>query len=229
MFPSAARAAVLLLGLTVLWTATACDSSRPPQSAQDSGGPESEPEEGVIVAVGDSLTAGLGLPEAEAYPAILEQLLAERGFNYRVVNAGISGETSSGARTRIGWIMKLEPDIVILETGANDGLRGIEPKLVEENIDHIITQLLQEDITVVLAGMQMVTNLGPAYVSSFNRVYPKLADRHGVIFMPFFLQDVAMNTALNQADGIHPNAAGYEVIAENLLPFVEEAIKETAR
>lgn len=220
---------LLLLGLLFLLATASCDSTQPKQPAA----PESpvirqtDFKEGIIVAMGDSLTAGLGLPESEAYPALLEQLLAERGHNYRVVNAGISGETSSGARSRIDWILKLEPRIIIVETGANDGLRGIDPELVEENIDHIIARFKQEGVTVILTGMQMVTNLGASYVSSFNNLYPKLAAKHDVIFMPFFLKGVATEASLNQEDGIHPNAAGYEVIAANLLPFVEEAVGKT--
>lgn len=232
------RPAALLLGLLFLLATSACDSSHPPQKepentagtetalSKKTTGREQIENKQIIVAMGDSLTAGLGLAEAEAYPALLEQLLAERGHHYRVVNAGISGETSSGARSRIDWILKLKPRIVILETGANDGLRGIDPKLIEENIDHILTRLKQENVTVVLVGMQMVTNLGQDYVTSFNRLYPQLAARHQVVFMPFFLQGVATEISLNQADGIHPNSAGYEVIASNLLPYVEQAVEK---
>ena len=120
--------------------------------------------------------------------------------------------------------MKLEPDIVILETGANDGLRGIEPKLIEENIRSIIETLLARNVTVVLTGMQMVTNLGPDYLKTFNQIYPKLAADYPVTFMPFFLEDVAARPEFNQPDGIHPNGEGYSIVAENILPYVKEAI-----
>ena len=219
------RAAVFLLVFAFLQVLTACESS-PTQSSGKTEGPKNiVNEKGTIVAVGDSLTAGFGLSESDAYPALLEQMLISRGYKYRVVNGGISGETSSGVRTRLDWILKLQPDIIILETGANDGLRGIEPDLIKANIDHIIASLHQADVTVVLTGMQMTTNLGPDYVASFNQLYPDLADKHQVVFMPFFLKGVATEQSLNQPDGIHPNRKGYEIIASNLLPYVEEAIK----
>lgn len=180
--------------------------------------------DGQIVAVGDSLTAGLGVAEEESYPARLENLLAGSGLHYRVVNAGISGETSSGVLARIDWILKLDPDIVILTTGANDGLRGIDPELVSKNIEKSVQKLLDHHVIVVLAGMKMMTNLGPEYTASFNSIYPNISDRYPVVFMPFFLEGVAMVKELNQEDGIHPNGSGYEVIADNMAPYVKEAI-----
>jgi len=180
--------------------------------------------DGTIVAMGDSLTAGLGVAPSESYPAVLEKMLAATGLNYQVINSGVSGETSSGARSRVDWVLRSNPDIVILETGANDGLRGITPELVKNNIAEIIEILLSKQVTIVLAGMQMTTNLGPEYRQKFNRIYPDLAARYSLIFMPFFLQDVAAEPSLNQVDGIHPTAEGYQVIAANVLPFVKEAI-----
>ncbi len=219
------QAVVLALGLFAFLLGTSCDSSEKKQEPEQTEVRDAGPGRPVIVAMGDSLTAGFGLAEADSYPAQLERLLADRGLDYRVVNAGISGETSSGARSRVDWMLKLKPQIVILETGANDGLRGIDPALVEENIEQIITRFKQAGVTVVLAGMQMVTNLGENYVSSFNSLYPRLAARHEVIFMPFFLQGVATESSLNQPDGIHPNSMGYRIIAANMLPYVEQAIK----
>jgi acyl-CoA thioesterase-1 len=177
-----------------------------------------------IVAVGDSLTAGYGLDESESYPALLEQKLQAAGYRYRVVNAGVSGETTSGTLSRIEWILTLAPDIVILETGANDGLRGIDPRLAEENIRQILRILKKEDVVVLLAGMKMVWNLGPAYVARFNRIYPKLAEDFDVVFFPFFLEGVAMHNDLILGDGIHPNGRGYKKITENIYPYVLEAI-----
>lgn len=187
------------------------------------------PEQGVIFAMGDSLTAGLGVSEAESYPVILERLLVKSGLHYRVINGGISGETSSGALSRIDWILKLNPDIVILETGANDGLRGIAPDLIRENIEQCIKNLLARDVDVVLVGMKMVANLGPDYLEAFNTIYPEIAAGYPVTYMPFFLKGVAAEPALNQADGIHPTGEGYRVIAGNLLPYVKEAIKNNQR
>jgi len=219
------KSLLLFMGAVALIVLSAFDSSGPSQHEESAENQKITGSQRVIVALGDSLTPGLGVPPAEAYPAQLERLLTERVLDYRVINAGISGETSSGARSRIDWVLKLKPDIVILETGANDGLRGIDPALVEENIEQIIARLKEEQITIVLAGMMMVTNLGKDYIDNFNSIYPRLALRHQVILMPFFLQDVATETSKNQADGIHPTSEGYRVIAANLLPFVEEAIK----
>ena len=179
-----------------------------------------------ILAVGDSLTAGFGLAEEEAYPALLEKKLQADGHPYRVINAGVSAETSSGTLSRLEWLLTQNPDIVILETGANDGLRGIDPQVAENNIREILTVLKDKDIVVLLAGMKMVRNLGPQYVARFNALYPRLAEEHEVIFMPFFLEGVAMVSGLNQADAIHPNRAGYEKIVTNIYPYVLQAIKK---
>lgn len=178
-----------------------------------------------IVAVGDSLTAGQGVAEEKSYPALLEKKLQAAGYDYRVINAGVSAETSSGTLSRLDWILTLEPDIIILETGANDGLRGIDPQLLEDNLREILTTLQDKDVVVLLAGMKMVYNLGPMYVDRFNAVYPKLAEQFEPVFYPFFLEGVAMQPEFNQGDGIHPNAEGYIVITENIYPFVLQAIE----
>jgi len=178
-----------------------------------------------IVAVGDSLTAGYGLDESEAYPALLEKKLQEAGYKYRVVNAGVSGETTSGTLSRMEWILTLDPDIVILETGANDGLRGVDPQVAEKNLRQMLQILQERDVVVVLAGMKIVWNMGPEYVAEFNRIYPELAEDFDVVFLPFFLEGVAMQSALNLGDGIHPNNQGYKKITENIYPYVLEAIE----
>jgi acyl-CoA thioesterase I len=194
-------------------------------AAQSEAAPSLEPRtKGTIVAVGDSLTAGLGVNEEEAYPAQLEKKLRAAGYDWKVVNAGISGETSSGTLSRINWVMKLRPDIVILETGANDGLRGIDPAVTRKNIDETIRILKQQNVTVVLAGMQMVRNLGPEFTKGFADIYPSLARKHGLILVPFFLQGVAGDPSLNRPDGIHPTAEGYRIIMERIYPFVRKAI-----
>ena len=226
--PSSVKTMLFLIGILIPVILAGCDSPAPPQKAETVKEINNIDPAGVIVAMGDSLTAGLGVAPNESYPALLEKLLVERGLNYRVVNAGISGETSSGAKARIDWVLKLNPDIVILETGANDGLRGIDPRLVEENIEQIIVRLKQEEVTVILTGMMMLTNLGKTYVSAFNELYSKLASRHDVVFMPFFLKDVAAEPSMNQTDGIHPNPTGYQIIAANLLPYVEKAIEQAS-
>lgn len=197
-----------------------------PQAHQVASPPGSVPSfEGTIVAVGDSLTAGLGVAEEMAYPALLANKLKAAGYHYRVINAGVSGETSSGALSRTEWIIaSLKPDIVILETGANDGLRGIDPKLLEKNLDQICYRLKEHDIQVLLVGMQMLPNLGPEYTRSFSTIYPQIAQKHRVVFMPFFLENVAGVPGLNQPDRIHPSAEGYVRITDNIFPYVLQAI-----
>ncbi len=204
-----------------------CDNT--PETASDNNGPPpatiEQEYEGIIVALGDSLTAGLGVEQEDSYPALLQQKLAEQGFPFRVINAGVSGETSSATLSRLNWILSQDPDIVILEVGANDGLRGIDPGLVESNLADILQKLEAGEIEVVLTGMQMVRNLGEHYTASFNALYPRLAEQFEVVFMPFFLKSVAAEPHLNQADGIHPNAEGYRIITENIVPYVYTAIE----
>jgi acyl-CoA thioesterase-1 len=178
-----------------------------------------------IVAMGDSLTEGLGVPEERAYPAVLERNLQKAGYPAKVINAGISGETSAGALSRAEWILRLNPDILILETGANDGFRGVDPEAVKQNIAAIIRILQKRDVVVVLAGMKMVKNLGENYIQAFEDVYPNLAVDFDVIFIPFFLEGVAGNPDLNREDGIHPNAEGYRKVADHVQPYVEKAIE----
>lgn len=185
--------------------------------------------EGVIVAFGDSLTQGFILPEADAYPAQLEGKLRSAGYPYRVVNAGINGETSSGALSRVNWLLRLKPDIVILETGANDGFRGLAPEFIEANLSEIIRILKENGVTVVLAGMQMPSNLGSDYTAAFREIYPSVARRHGVILVPFFLDGVAGDPSLNLPDGIHPTAEGYGIVVKNVWPYVVEAIERRRR
>jgi acyl-CoA thioesterase-1 len=195
--------------------------------------PSPEPQQdqaayqGTIVAMGDSLTAGLGVDETDAYPAQLERKLKAAGLHWRVVNAGISGETSSGALSRINWMLKLKPDIVILETGANDGLRGIDPRLTQKNIDETLRILKENNVLVVLAGMRMVKNLGAEYTEAFHAIYPRLAAKYNITLVPFFLQGVAGDPSLNQRDGIHPTAEGYRVITEMIYPYVSQAIRRS--
>lgn len=182
-----------------------------------------------IVALGDSLTAGLGVLPEESYPALLEKRLQQEGYSYRVVNAGISGETSSGTLSRLDWVLKtLQPEIVILIIGGNDGLRGTSPELLRSNLETIITRLEHQGIIVVLGGMRMLPNLGPDYVSRFEAVYPDISQSHDVIFVPFALEGVAGQRELMQVDGIHPNPQGYVQMAENLYPAVKKAIKRQA-
>jgi acyl-CoA thioesterase-1 len=202
-----------------------CKTQSPPQQSAEK---REKAAAGTIVAMGDSLTAGYGVDDEESYPAQLQRELEANRLDYRVINAGVSGETSSGALSRLGWILTLHPDIVILETGANDGLRGIDPSLTKRNISEILRVLEREKVTAILAGMQMLMNLGPAYTGAFNRIYPEIARESGSLFVPFFLEGVAMDPALTIGDGIHPNAKGYAIIVDNLYPYVLEAIEKSA-
>jgi acyl-CoA thioesterase-1 len=178
-----------------------------------------------IVALGDSLTAGLGVDEKDAYPAVLERRLRADGHAVRVVNAGISGETSSGAVSRLEWVLTaLSPDLVILETGANDGLRGIDIKILRANLDQLITELKKADIQVILAGMQMLPNLGPVYTNRFNAVYSEVAKTHDIPLIPFFLKGVAGDRRYNQSDMLHPNAKGYLRIVDHIYPWIVAAL-----
>ncbi len=186
------------------WLLAGCQQE--PDKKSDTG--EQKGDMQTIVAVGDSLTAGYGLDESAGYPALLEKKLQAAGYNYQVVNAGVSGETTSGTLSRMEWIMTLEPDIIVLETGANDGLRGIDAQVAEKNIREILQFLKEKDVVVLLAGMKMVWNMGPDYVAEFNSIYPKLAREFDVVFLPFFLEGVATESEYTLGDGIHPNARG---------------------
>jgi acyl-CoA thioesterase I len=172
--------------------------------------------EHVVVALGDSLTAGLGVAAEEAYPALLEARLRREGFEYRVVNAGVSGDTSAGALRRIDWALRLRPDVVIVALGANDGLRGQPPEALRDNLKRIVERARGAGARVLLAGMRVPTNYGDDYARAFASVYPAVARATGVPLAPFLLEGVAGDPRLNQADGIHPTAEGQRVIAERL-------------
>jgi acyl-CoA thioesterase I len=214
------RAVAVLLIFNALW---GCGrDNREPQAA---GEKQETRYDGTIAAVGDSLTAGYGLAEEQSYPAQLERKLHAEGLRYRVVNAGISGETSSGTLSRIKWVLTLKPDIVILETGANDGMRGISPELTQKNLNEIIGVLAENKVVVVLAGMQMLSNLGEEFRTAFKNVYPAVAAERKVILIPFFLEGVAGEPRLNLPDAVHPTEQGYATVVSNLLPYVREAIR----
>lgn len=187
-------------------------------------------DETVIVALGDSLTAGFGVLANDSFPVRLEAALRDAGSNARVVNAGVSGDTSAGGLARLDWVIAgnpdLAPDLVIVELGSNDGLRGLDPADMETNLDAILTRLAGEGVPAVLTGMLAPPNMGRDYGEAFKAVFPRLAKRHGVAFYPFFLEGVAAQPALNQPDGIHPNPAGVRVIVERFTPVVLRALTE---
>jgi acyl-CoA thioesterase-1 len=174
-----------------------------------------------LLVLGDSLTAGYGLDQADAFPARLEVALAERGHEVRVMNAGVSGDTSAGGLRRLGWALADNPDLVMIELGANDALRGLDPEQTRDNLARIITTLKQKNIKILLAGMQAPRNLGAAYTTHFDRIYPELAEEFAIPLYPFFLEGVATDPFLNQADGIHPNRFGVDVIVSKIIPTLE--------
>ncbi|MEM9026919.1 MAG: arylesterase [Pseudomonadota bacterium] len=177
-----------------------------------------------IVAFGDSLVAGYGLQEPDSFPAQLQAALTSRGHKVTVVNAGVSGDTTTAGLARFDWAVGQDTDAVILELGANDALRGQSPERAERNLEEILKKLKARNIPVLLTGMRAPTNWGEAYVKQFDAIYPKLAKRYNAILYPFFLEGVALQSELNQADGIHPNRAGIAEIIKRILPNVEQLI-----
>lgn len=182
--------------------------------------------EHVIVALGDSLTAGLGVGADEAYPALLEARLRREGFAYRVVNAGVSGDTSAGGLRRIDWALRLSPAVVIVALGANDGLRGQPPEALRDNLTRIVERARAAGARVLLAGMRVPPNYGEDYARAFAGVYPAVARATGVPLAPFLLDGVAGDPRLNQADGIHPTVEGQRRIAERLWPYVKPLLEK---
>lgn len=201
----------LLFGM-LIFAATALASERP-----------------VVLALGDSLTAGYGLPPGKSFPDQLEAALRGEGVEARVINGGVSGDTSAGGLARLDWLMEDKPGLVILELGANDGMRGLDPDATKDNLDRIIARARESGAHVLLAGMVAPPNLGAQYGEKFNGIYPTLAKKHGTAFYPFFLDGVAMDPALNQDDGIHPTAEGIAVIVKRMLPTVIGALAEAKR
>lgn len=182
-----------------------------------------------IVALGDSLTAGAGLPKADSFTAKLEAALRARGLDVTILNAGVSGDTASGGLARLDWSVPPDADGVIVELGANDMLRGTDPQVTRKALGDILSRLDQRGLPVLLAGMRAAPNLGADYGRRFEAVYADLARTHPVLFYPFFLEGVAGNRALNQPDGLHPTASGVDVIVAAILPDVEKLVEAARR
>ncbi len=178
-----------------------------------------------MVALGDSLTAGLGVAADEAFPARLEVRLRGEGYAYRVINAGVSGDTTAGGLRRVDWVLRSSPEVVIVALGANDGLRGQSPPAMRTNLDEIVARLQAAGARVLLAGMRLPPNYGAEYTTEFDAVFPAVARRAKITLMPFLLDGVAGVPRLNQADGIHPTAAGQQVIADHLWPYVRALLR----
>lgn len=203
-FASAGRVLALLLVLTPMRPGSVAADAKPL----------------TILAFGDSLVAGFGLGSRNGFTAKLEAALKHKGVHAKVVNAGLSGDTSAGGLARLDWALSPKPDAAIVELGANDGLRGLDPAQTRANLDAILTKLKAKGVPVLFAGMYAPPNMGPDYGKAFNALYPELAKRHGVAFYPFFLEGVAADARLNQPDGIHPNAKGVDIIVERILPHI---------
>lgn len=180
--------------------------------------------ERIIVAFGDSLTAGYGLAPDDAFAAVLERRLRRDGLDVRVEDAGVSGDTTAGGRARLDWAVNEPVDLVIVELGGNDMLRGVPPETTRDNLDAILKRLKERDIPVLIAGMLASRNLGRDYAEAFDAIYPELAEKHDLPLYPFFLEGVAGRPELNLNDGLHPNAAGVRRIVDGILPYVKRAL-----
>ena len=187
-----------------------------PAIAQAQG--EAETGEETILFFGDSITAGYGLEEGRAFPALIQQRIDSLGLPYKVVNSGLSGETSAGGLRRIDWVLQQDVDIFVLELGGNDGLRGIDPQSTRENLQGIIDRVeaTYPDALIILTGMESPPNMGESYTSEFRSIYGELAEANDVVFLPFILEGVAGDPDLNLPDGIHPTAEGHQILAENV-------------
>ena len=214
--------------LATVWLA-ACSGASAPRSAGEAAreaAPVATRSAAVrVVALGDSLTAGLGLDATQAYPSLLEARLRESGLAAEVVNAGVSGDTSAGGLRRVDWALEGDVRVLIVALGANDALRGLPVADLKRNLAGIIARAQTRGATVVLAGMEAPPNMGPAYTAALRGAFRELAAEHRVALLPFLLDGVAGDPALNQSDGIHPNAEGARKVADNLWPLVEQAVR----
>jgi acyl-CoA thioesterase I len=226
----------LLVMVGLLVGLAACESSddaRPaasasPRTASTSPNPAPTPlERPRIVALGDSLTAGLGLDAADAWPALVQRRLDDAGYRYEVINAGVSGDTTAGGLRRLDWSLEGEVEVLVLELGANDGLRGLPVDEIRRNLDAIVTEAQSRGIKVLLCGMEAPPNFGRQYADEFRQVFKDVADAHDVAFLPFFLEGVAGEAALNQPDGIHPNVEGTRRVADIVWQALEPLLERS--
>lgn len=181
-----------------------------------------------ILAFGDSLTAGFGLPEGDAFPVRLQAKLASDGHAVEILNGGVSGDTSAGGLARLDWALADKPDLVLVEFGANDALRGTDPKVTAANLDRILARIIAAGSKILLVGMKAPANWGRQYQDEFDALYPALAAKYHVPLYPFFLEGVAMDATLNQADGLHPNPRGVAIIVDRIAPYVERLLSGPA-
>lgn len=213
------KTALLIASFLGFWQATA---PTPRPSSEDTQH---------VLFLGDSLCAGYGLDPALAFPALIQQKIRQRGWNFEVLNAGLSGETSSGGLRRVNWLMRRRYDVLVLELGANDGLRGVPLEYTERNLRGIIDRARKRspNIRVVIAGMMVPPNMGPVYSNQFQSLFPRLAKESNALLVPFLLEGVAGNPELNLADGIHPNAEGHKIVARNVWVVLEPLLDDMQR
>lgn len=182
--------------------------------------------EETLAVLGDSLTAGFGVAPEEAFPALVQERLRREGYDYRVVNSGVSGDTTAGGLRRVDWVLRTRPSIVIVALGSNDGLRGLSVDAMRQNLGEIITRIRASGARVLLAGMRLPPNYGGEYARAFAAVFPTVASKAGIPLMPFLLDGVAGEPGLNQPDGIHPNARGQQVVATRLWPYLAPLLRK---
>lgn len=220
---------LVIPGLAGCGAGTAEEASVPAKPAAAPAAPAPAPaapaETGpLVVFLGDSLTAGLGLPEDQAYPAVLDRRLDAEGTPVRVLNAGVSGDTTAGGLSRLDWLLKQKPRVLVVGLGANDGLRGLELEATQRNLREIVGRAKASGVRVLLLGMMIPPNYGPDYTTQFQEMYPEIADEYDVPLVPFLLEGVGGVADLNQADGVHPTAKGQEILASNVEPFLKEVL-----
>lgn len=229
---TAARYVGLLLPLQLAAGCSQQAEAPPVEQANSSVGQKSvrpQADERLVLALGDSLYAGYGVAQAESFPSILQRELGERGISAKVVNAGVSGDTTAGGRARLAFTLDglpRTPDLVLVGLGANDALRGLDPAQTRANLDAILTELKRRDIPVLLTGMMAPRNMDQAYLRSFDGIYPDLAKKYGAALDPFFIEGVITDRALLLNDGLHPNAAGIRKMAERIAPLAQERLKK---
>ena len=221
------KGSLIIAGLTLLFLGCT-NNEKPGNSSQNNTAKDSATvaKKKTIVFFGNSLTAGYGLSPSQAFPAIIQKKIDSLGLLYQVINAGVSGETSSGGKTRIDWILRQPVDIFVLELGANDGLRGIPLSETKKNLQFIVDRVKAKnpDTKLLFAGMQIPPNMGQKYTTEFRNIYTELATKNAMTLVPFLLEGVGGETNLNQEDGIHPTAEGHKIVAENLWRQLEKLL-----
>ena len=211
----------LLLFLGPFLTACGADAQKPAPAKQ---GPQIPAGAPLVAVLGDSLSAGIHLAEDEAFPAVIQAMLLEKGVAFRLVNAGVSGDTTAGGLRRIDWLLKQKPAIVVVELGGNDGLRGQPLEHMKGNLDGILTRITEAGVRALLIGMRIPTSYGEDYTEAFAKVYEDLAQKHDCAFVPFFMQDIAGKPDYFLEDALHPNEKGHKILADRLAPALEKML-----